>query len=142
MPQKRAPYAEFRANGHHGLSTGGQCHRPSRPDPDLNQRCRKAKKLLPRRRKPCARLVSDKYRAVELILKNPDAGTDCRLREIEVDRRIDKAARFDNLQKRTGDTNLHRSISLRESGNNIHLIANNNRSRSEEHASELQSLMR
>src|SRR3546814_20220220 len=73
--------------------------RPSRPVPDLNQRCRKAKKLLPRRRKPCARLVSDKYRAVELILKNPDAGTDCRLREIEVDRRIDKAALFDNLQK-------------------------------------------
>src|SRR3546814_16505123 len=45
-----------------------------------------------------------------------------------VDRRIDKAARFDNLQKRTGDTNIHRSISLRESGNNIHLLANNNRS--------------
>src|SRR3546814_6526998 len=97
---------------------------------------------------------------------------------IEVDRRIDKAARFDNLQKRPGDTNIHRSISLRESGNNIHLLANNNRSiiprqdrvgiglngacarvrqeslvescydavrtatRSEEHTSELQSLMR
>src|SRR3546814_2750923 len=90
MPQKRAPYAEFRANGHHGLSPGGQCHRPSRPVPDLNQRCRKAKKLLPRRRKPCARLVSDKYRAVELFLKNPDACTDCRLCEIEVDRRSEE----------------------------------------------------
>src|SRR3546814_15173376 len=75
-----------------------------------------------------ARLGSDKYRAFDLILKNPDAGTDWRLREIEVDRRIDKAARFDNPQKRTGDTNIHRSISLRESGNNIHLLANNNRS--------------
>src|SRR3546814_17575325 len=85
----------------HGLSPGGQCHRPSRPVPDLNQRCRKAKKLLPRRRKPCARLVSDKYRAVELILKNTDAGTDCRLREIEVDSRIDKDARLYNIQKRT-----------------------------------------
>src|SRR3546814_12122228 len=62
------------------------------------------------------------------ILKDPYAGTDGRLRENEVDRRIDKAALFDNLQKRTGDTNIHRSISLRESGNNIHLLANNNRS--------------
>src|SRR3546814_8604687 len=62
------------------------------------------------------------------ILKDPYAGTDGRLRENEVDRRIDKAALFDNLQKRTGDTNIHRSLSLRESGNNIHLLANNNRS--------------
>src|SRR3546814_2383600 len=73
------------------------------------------------------RLVAGEDGTIELIFKHTNTGADSSLGEVEIGRCANEAASLDDFEKRPRNTNIHPAISRR---------------RSEEHTSELQSLMR